>query len=108
MPVQSHSSGEVLAEDVIERYFLFALIWSVGGILETGDRNRVDQHLRSICKKLPEVSSPTIGGDGDTIYEYRVPDGTGIWQHWGTRVPVWDPPADVEKIGDLLDRKSVV
>ena len=39
----------------LERLFLFALAWSVGGTLETADRARFDKFLRSASSILPEV-----------------------------------------------------
>jgi hypothetical protein len=77
----------------LERIFVFALIWSVGGVLEEADRIKVDKQLRIITSALPEVEEP------DTVYEYRVSELTGEWEHWGSRVPTWQP---VDNLGETF------
>ena len=45
-----HRSGrkeEVLTPRVLERIFLYALTWTVGGVLEGDDRRKFDEFLRS-------------------------------------------------------------
>ena len=92
-------SNEVLPAEHVERLFIFSLIWSLGGILETDDRLKVDLHLRELTKNLPAVA--TAGGASDTVYEYRVHDGNGEWEHWGVRVPEWVPPPDAQVVAIL-------
>ena len=69
--------------EVLERFFIYSLIWSVAGILETKDRQRVDKHLRTLTKNLPTPAE----GTPDTVYEYKVDDATGDWVHWGVAHP---------------------
>ena len=73
---------------VIENLFIYALIWTVAGILENKDRQKVDKHLRSLNKSLPLPAEGTT----DTIYEFKVDDSTGQWVHWGTLIPKWNLP----------------
>jgi len=74
--------------DVVERYFIYALMWSVAGILENKDRARVDKHLRTISKLLPVPPGDTP----DTVYEYTVDVTSGDWVHWGSLIPTWVLP----------------
>ena len=75
----------------LERVFLVALAWSVGGTLEMDDRARFDKFLRGTSTVLPE---PGVGGASaqDTIYSYMVSGTSAEWEHWGSRVPRWSPP----------------
>ena len=74
----------------LERLFISSLIWTIAGLLETSDRVKVDQKLRTLAKKeMPAVA------DEDTIYEYKVNEVSGEWEHWASRVPLWKPSADV-------------
>jgi len=72
-------------EQAMERFVLYALVWTVAGVLESADRAKVDKALRSLTTNLPEVEHP------DTVYEYRVDDSTDgyPWSNWGTVLPKW-------------------
>jgi dynein heavy chain len=70
----------------LEKIFLYAVCWSIGGLLEADDRTKFDQFLREIDdasaaqtglgKMMPECT------DGDTIFEYRI-DLTDLqWKKW--------------------------
>nr|XP_006825999.1 PREDICTED: dynein heavy chain 5, axonemal [Saccoglossus kowalevskii] len=73
----------------LERLFVFALMWSVGAILELEDRKKMEEFLMEKGGlSLPKVSS------GDTIFEYVV-DENGNWEHWEKRVPEYVYPKDV-------------
>ena len=76
----------------LERLFLFALAWSVGGTLETADRARFDKFLRSASSILPEAGTTIGSSPSDTIYSFVVSATSGEWEHWGKRVPSWRPP----------------
>ena len=75
--------------DVLERFFVYALIWSVAGILENKDRMKVDKHMRGSSKNMPNVGDSTT----DSVFEYKVDDATGDWVHWGSLIPKWTLPA---------------
>ena len=55
----------------------------MGGVLEADDRAKVDATLRTQTDALPACAP------GDTVYEYRVNERTGEWEHWGAKVPQW-------------------
>ena len=76
--------------------FLYALAWSVGSLLETEDRFKFDEFLRSQDNKknMPNVK------EGETIYEYMV-DEKSTWQLW--RPPAWTYPE-----GDKLDFSNLL
>jgi dynein heavy chain len=73
---------------VVERLFLYALIWSVAGVLEAKDRTKMDKYLRGLTKNLPAPAEAT-----DSVYEFKVSDETGEWVHWQTLIPKWTLPA---------------
>eukprot|EP00327_Prymnesium_parvum_P015479 CAMPEP_0113272674 /NCGR_PEP_ID=MMETSP0008_2-20120614/23450_1 /TAXON_ID=97485 /ORGANISM="Prymnesium parvum" /LENGTH=4484 /DNA_ID=CAMNT_0000122153 /DNA_START=48 /DNA_END=13502 /DNA_ORIENTATION=+ /assembly_acc=CAM_ASM_000153 len=76
---------EAPSEAAIERFVIYALIWTVAGVLESPDRAKVDKALRTLTNNLPEVEHP------DTIYEYRVDDSNAeyAWSNWGSVLPKW-------------------
>jgi len=70
----------------LERFFLYALLWSIAGVLEADDRAKVDKQLRVMCPdNLPEAAAP------DTVFEFVVDEqGGNEWTHWGSKIPEWE------------------
>lgn len=75
--------------DVLGRLYVFALMWSVGALLELFDRKKLEDFL--VEKKILDL--PPIKGE-ETIFEYVVNIETGQWQHWSNRVPEYNYPKD--------------
>jgi dynein heavy chain len=73
------------SEDALERFFLYALMWSAAGVLESEDRLKVDSFLRNMTKNLPDAQAP------DSAFEFVVDDSSSTydWVHWGSRIPQW-------------------
>ncbi|KAJ3375748.1 Dynein heavy chain 2, axonemal [Allomyces arbusculus] len=80
--------GSALASDrVIEMWFLFSVIWAVGGPLRDTSRNKFDMFLREIDGQFPSK---------DTVYEYFVAEDKEAWLLWETRLPDnWRYPTNV-------------
>jgi dynein heavy chain len=77
------------SSDVLGRLYVFALMWSVGALLELFDRKKLEDFIME--KK--NLDLPPIKGE-ETIFEYVVNAETGQWQHWSTRVPEYSYPKD--------------
>ena len=77
------------APDVLARLYVFALMWSVGALLELFDRKKLEEFL--VEKKLLDL--PPVKAE-ETIFEYVVNIETGRWQHWGSRVLDYQYPKD--------------
>ena len=69
----------------LERMFVFCIVWTVGGVLETADRIKFDEFLRTIDSDVLPQCSP-----GLTIYEYRVNTSSLEWERWTP--PEWHYP----------------
>lgn len=87
--VQDHEHHSApLSEDYLEKLYIFALMWSVGALLELDDRSKMEAFLVEQGQlKLPPVK------EGETIFEYLV-DESGKWQHWSSRVQQYTYPDD--------------
>jgi dynein heavy chain len=83
------SKDKAASPDVLGRLYVFALMWSVGALLELFDRKKLEDFL--VEKK--NLDLPPIKGE-ETIFEYVVNPETGQWQHWGNRVPEYNYPKD--------------
>ena len=94
--------SDTLAPAEMERFVIYALLWSVGGVLETADRAKLDKFLRTVSSNLPEVEAP------DTVFEYRIDETNGYsWENWGKIIPKWEfdsgGPAEIgTKFASLL------
>ncbi|XP_077101314.1 dynein axonemal heavy chain 5-like [Siphateles boraxobius] len=78
-----------LTEEYINRLFLFAVMWSVGALLELEDRVKMEVFLK---KHNARLDLPNTEGD-QTIFEFVV-SVTGEWDLWSTRVPEYNYPKD--------------
>uniref|UniRef100_K1QHZ6 Dynein heavy chain 8, axonemal n=1 Tax=Magallana gigas TaxID=29159 RepID=K1QHZ6_MAGGI len=74
----------------LEKLFIFALMWSLGALLELDDRAKMEEFL---AKHPSALDLPPIK-EGETIFEYVV-DDHGEWQHWSLRVDEYIYPSDV-------------
>ncbi|XP_068199657.1 dynein axonemal heavy chain 5 isoform X2 [Antennarius striatus] len=73
----------------VSRLFVFALMWSLGALLELDDRAKMEAFLKghSSSLDLPETQ------DDQTIFEFTV-DEQGQWEHWSNKVPEYVYPKD--------------
>ncbi|VDN95862.1 unnamed protein product [Rodentolepis nana] len=79
-------------EKCLERFYIFALMWSIGALLELDDRERLEKFMRTeldIKLDLPIVDETK----SETIFEYFV-DNNGNWVHWSNRVEDYLYPTD--------------
>ncbi|KAI4900024.1 hypothetical protein NFI96_023292, partial [Prochilodus magdalenae] len=85
------SAGEEkqLTVAYIGRLFVFAVMWSVGALLELEDRSKMEMFLRnhSALLDLPNTQ------DDQTIFEFMVSEA-GEWNLWSTKVPEYHYPKD--------------
>uniref|UniRef100_A0A8C7VIP0 Dynein, axonemal, heavy chain 5 n=1 Tax=Oncorhynchus mykiss TaxID=8022 RepID=A0A8C7VIP0_ONCMY len=92
--------GEVSRQHV-ERLYVFALMWSIGALLELEDRRKMESWLRgnvNIHLDLPDIPSDSE----DTMFDYHVTTG-GQWVHWNTRVEEYIYPSDLTpEYGSIL------
>lgn len=86
---QAVEDNDLVEESILERYFLFSLAWSAGGMLELDHRIKFDEFLRGESEYMP----PREEGETDLLYEYYVDDDTGDWAHWNLQIPdfTYDP-----------------
>uniref|UniRef100_H2S7P3 Dynein axonemal heavy chain 5 n=1 Tax=Takifugu rubripes TaxID=31033 RepID=H2S7P3_TAKRU len=90
IPAKDH--GGELSREHLERVYVFALMWSVGALLELDDRKKMEVWLRGnsgFCLNLPNIPS----GSEDTMFDYHVSDN-GHWVHWSNRVEEYIYPSD--------------
>ncbi|XP_045464438.1 dynein axonemal heavy chain 8-like isoform X2 [Harmonia axyridis] len=74
----------------LERLFLFALMWSLGALLELEDRIKMELFVTTHPSNLDWPKC----GDNETIFEFLVNTDTGRWQHWSERVEPFIYPSD--------------
>uniref|UniRef100_A0A8C5FSB6 AAA+ ATPase domain-containing protein n=1 Tax=Gadus morhua TaxID=8049 RepID=A0A8C5FSB6_GADMO len=80
------------------RLFVFAVMWSLGALLELEDRAKLEAFLKGhrTCPDLPKTEQD------QTIFEFTV-NSKGDWEHWCHKVPEYLYPADsVPDYGGIL------
>ncbi|KAG7231381.1 hypothetical protein INR49_012221 [Caranx melampygus] len=71
------------------RLFVFAVMWSLGALLELDDRAKMEAFLKGHSSSLD--LPPTQ--DDQTIFEFTVTE-QGQWEHWSNKVPEYVYPKD--------------
>ncbi|XP_075719889.1 dynein axonemal heavy chain 8 [Rhinoderma darwinii] len=73
------------------RLFVFALMWSLGALLELDSRDRLEAFLRNHESKLdlPEADPGAL----QPMFEFLVNEN-GDWEHWNKRVTQYSYPSD--------------
>lgn len=79
--------GKTLTSAWAERLFVFAVIWSIGALLESEDRVKFHHFLKKRKFDLPQIDNESE----DTVFDY-VTDANGNWEHWDVRVPDYKYP----------------
>ncbi|XP_019756852.1 dynein axonemal heavy chain 8 [Dendroctonus ponderosae] len=74
----------------LERLFIFAVMWSLGALLELDDRVKLEEYALSHPSKLDWPKCK----ENETIFEYVVNADTGKWEHWNERVEEFLYPTD--------------
>ncbi|KAJ3284862.1 Dynein heavy chain 7, axonemal, partial [Borealophlyctis nickersoniae] len=98
--VRQHQPAENEANKMVKQRlecrFLFALVWSIGGSLDSPSQIKFDQVLRSTIANLAEPLQLTCPEDGtmyDYVYETGEPDR---WEPWLNTIESIPIPADAE------------
>ena len=65
--------GEEFFSRMIEMWFLFAVIWSIGSSVDEDGRKRLDAYIRELEGTFPNK---------DTVYEYYVDTKQRTWVQW--------------------------
>uniref|UniRef100_A0A3B5BDK3 AAA+ ATPase domain-containing protein n=1 Tax=Stegastes partitus TaxID=144197 RepID=A0A3B5BDK3_9TELE len=73
----------------VGRLFVFAVMWSLGALLELDDRAKMEAFLKGYSSSLD--LPPTQ--DEQTMFEFTVGE-QGQWQHWSDKVPDYVYPKD--------------
>ena len=90
IPLSGKEENQSLKKIYLEHIYIFALMWSLGALLELDDRAKLETFLReNTTLNLPKCDP----AGGDTIFEFFV-DKAGNWEHWSTQVEEYVYPTD--------------
>ncbi|KAH6590256.1 hypothetical protein BASA50_009516 [Batrachochytrium salamandrivorans] len=73
----NHDEPETYSR-MLELWFLFSVIWAIGGSLTDNSRKKFDSFIREIEGQFPSK---------DTVFEYYVDKQTKGWVHWEDKLP---------------------
>ncbi|XP_078503479.1 dynein axonemal heavy chain 8 isoform X2 [Lissotriton helveticus] len=89
--IPTKEAGGIMGPEHLQRLFLFALMWSLGSLLELESRDKLEAFLRSHESKLDlPTADPAYK---QPIFEFLVNE-KGEWEHWGQRVQEYIYPTD--------------
>ncbi|KAJ7419450.1 dynein heavy chain 8, axonemal [Pitangus sulphuratus] len=75
----------------LQKLFSFAIMWSLGALLELDSRDKLEAFIRAHDNKLDLPKIPR--GTNQTMYEFYVSE-QGNWEHWSKRVQEYVYPTD--------------
>eukprot|EP01022_Parablepharisma_sp_SALTPOND_P010884 TRINITY_DN144_c0_g3_i1.p1 TRINITY_DN144_c0_g3~~TRINITY_DN144_c0_g3_i1.p1 ORF type:complete len:4665 (-),score=723.90 TRINITY_DN144_c0_g3_i1:29991-43985(-) len=81
------SSREDEAKAILESFFIYAMMWAIGGAL-TEDRRAFSQ----LIKRLSKIRFPETG----SCFDYYFDPDKCEWVHWNTQVPQFVEPQEDE------------
>ncbi|XP_074024884.1 dynein axonemal heavy chain 8 [Numenius arquata] len=89
--IPSKEEGGLSTTSHLDKLFCFAIMWSLGALLELDSRDKLEAFIRAHDNKLdlPEITP----GTSQTMYEFYVTD-YGDWEHWSKRVQEYIYPTD--------------
>ena len=79
----------------VERLFLYAITWSLGGLLEKEDRILFNDHLVSLVEDGGDSALLPPIQEGETLFDYRVNLDSMEWDKWAA--PQWTYPSNIEE-----------
>ncbi|XP_010135844.1 PREDICTED: dynein heavy chain 8, axonemal-like, partial [Buceros rhinoceros silvestris] len=89
--IPSKKEGGLSTTSHLHKLFCFAIMWSLGALLELDSRDKLEAFIRAHNNQLdlPEISPDS----SQTMYEFYVTD-YGDWEHWNKRVQEYVYPTD--------------
>ena len=78
----------------IERLFLYAVTWSVGGLLEMDDRAKFCQYISTLSENDSNLL-PAMLDESEDLFDYRVNTDSMEWERW--TAPQWTYPAALDE-----------
>jgi dynein heavy chain, axonemal len=85
------SNAATLAVE-LEKLFIYAVAWAVGGLLESDDRVKFTQYLVSLSGN--NGCAPPISDPKETIFEFKINPDAMDWERW--EAPSWEYPTNIE------------
>jgi dynein heavy chain len=79
----------------LERLFIYALTWSVGGLLEVDDRAKFCNYIQQCGSDSNHGQFPNYTHEGDTLFEFKVNCDSMDWERW--EAPKWDYPTSISE-----------
>lgn len=73
---------QTLQADEIERFLVYAIAWSIGGLYETEEREKFHKWLESKGAPLPQITGQMMSVDKVTVFDYFVDEDTKQWKLW--------------------------
>ncbi|KAJ1151043.1 hypothetical protein NDU88_003830 [Pleurodeles waltl] len=79
----------------IERLFIFCLIWSVGGLLDTTEMKKFNELIKVYTSVLPDYENEI------SVFDYYV-DESGEWDTWQSRLPEVTYIGNTDILGEVF------
>ncbi|KAJ3343280.1 Dynein heavy chain 7, axonemal [Gonapodya sp. JEL0774] len=95
--------------NILRGHFIFSVIWSIGGSLDTAGMEKFDKALRVLCaSESLDWGNIGIPGDG-LVYDYQYdPNSPEKWREWLSTVDAPSIPLNAEFSSIIVGTKDTV
>ena len=81
---------EHIDKKTFEMYFIYCFAWSMGGLFETEEREKLQKYMESCGGPLPPIQAGKMAVEKETVFDYYVDPITKSWKIW--EAEQWVPP----------------
>ncbi len=93
---------EILSKVLLDKLYVFSIMWSIGAFLELDDRKKLQDMLMSTNEFKLDLPDIEMHND-ETIFDFYVNDQTGEWKHWNSKLEEYIYPTDhTPEYGSIL------
>jgi dynein heavy chain len=86
--------------DLVQKFFIFSMIWSIGGTIDEESRKKLDMLFRELEPSFPSK---------DTVYEYYIEPKSRTWKSWDEKVNQnWKPADEIPMYKQLVPTVDTV
>ena len=71
-------------------YFIYCFAWSIGGLFETEEREKLQKYMESVGGPLPPINTQKMSVDKETVFDFYVDPNAKAWKLW--EAEQWVPP----------------
>lgn len=79
---QFYENQEPIDKSTFEKFVVYCIVWAIGGLFESEEREKFHKLLESKQMPLPSISAQRMSVEKETVFDYYVDPSTKQWKIW--------------------------